>query len=225
MYVTVLFSLGALVVTCVGSWGKPHTSWESRRRVGVGERWRAGGQGCRKAQPEALQALAEVMQKTGEGAVVPETHATEAWSTYIFIARPVSDTGRHSSCRNRHTVCALRAAFKYMMASVLTNKSGQNCPRFSGQGWSQRSEAPRWVIPDLPASVGLGVGRGKETDHLKHFLKAYLLLISVEKNSKSAENSIISPTRMSFSPNFSGSLSILEIAFLQERCSQQQIWK
>lgn len=39
---------------------------------------RAGGQGRRKAQPEALQALAEVMQKTDEGAVVPETHATEA---------------------------------------------------------------------------------------------------------------------------------------------------
>lgn len=51
--------------------------WRGGWGAGGGGR-RAGGQGRRKAQPEALQALAEVMQKTDEGAVVPETHATEA---------------------------------------------------------------------------------------------------------------------------------------------------
>ena len=59
----------------------PHILRESEvfpSGMGGGGGGRAGGQGRRKAQPEALQALAEVMQKTDEGAVVPETHSTEA---------------------------------------------------------------------------------------------------------------------------------------------------
>lgn len=145
----------------VRSWGKPHTSQENKRTC-----WER--RGSRKAWPETLQALAEVLQKTDQWGVEPETHTVQGpWSKYPFLTRPVSDAGKHSqwhhpplhfpTCQNLDTVCGLRAPFEYITVKVLTNRLEQNSQarwdtQGTEQGWSQRSKTQWWVAPDLPAT-------------------------------------------------------------------------
>ena len=108
----------------------------------------------------------------------------------FLLPKPRCSTWAKSSVQTHYGQCPDR--------SVGTELSGKVSPSEAGAKEARHPDG--WPQASLPLVRGRGL-EGRRYSYLKNFIKTYLSLFLSGKSSKSAKNSIISPTSMFFSPN------------------------